>query len=197
MSAHSSSAPSARGAISASLPTTKANRANRTTARLVRFTPDELSDVTERSRECGRSLSQFIRDATLGAIPRARHRAEIDPILHQLARIARDLESLNRGFRGTPESNETVGRSHDTAALTARLSAALDAHTAAIRQVIAQSHGRRNRHESRDHVTPHVSSNHTEKSPAPTLRVDRKPTPGMTRKRRDSVAKDTTQGALW
>ncbi len=45
----------------------------RTAAKLIRFAPDELATVCRLARVCGRTPARFIREAALGAIPKARH----------------------------------------------------------------------------------------------------------------------------
>ena len=66
----------------------------RTAAKLIRFTPDELAAVQRRAHACGRTPARFIREATLGAIPRARHHEDRDRLLLALARLGGQLSVL-------------------------------------------------------------------------------------------------------
>ena len=72
----------------------------RTETSLVRFTPAEFRTVSERARECGLPPARFIREAALGAVPKARrapanaelirHLAHAGTVLQQLAGDARE-----------------------------------------------------------------------------------------------------------
>ena len=66
----------------------------RTLAKLVRFSPEELSRITERARICGRTPARYIREAALGAIPKPRHHTDRDALLRELARIGGKLARL-------------------------------------------------------------------------------------------------------
>ena len=103
--------------------------ARRTAAKLIRFHPDELTQIVRRAHVCGRTPARFIREAALGALPKPRHHADRDALLRELAHVGAELDQLARlvatgGSAPLPES------------LTARLSIALDAHTALVRQVL-------------------------------------------------------------
>ena len=101
----------------------------RTAAKLIRFAPDELATVTRRANACGRTPARFIREAALGAVPKARHREERDRLLLALARLGGQLSVL---ARHTPDD---APHEPDRA----ELAAALAEHRAAIRAVMASS----------------------------------------------------------
>jgi hypothetical protein len=69
---------------------------HRSIAKLVRFSPEEIARVRERARSCGYTSARYIRETALGAIPKARHHADRDVLLRELANIGRDLERLTR-----------------------------------------------------------------------------------------------------
>jgi hypothetical protein len=98
----------------------------RTAAKLIRFAPDELATVCRRARVCGRTPARFIREAALGAIPKARHNEDRDRTLLALARVGGQLSVLARRFDGDNwrESDGT------------QLAAALTEHRTAIRALI-------------------------------------------------------------
>lgn len=103
--------------------------ARRTAAKLIRFHPDELTQIVRRAHDCGRTPARFIREAALGAIPKPRHHADRDAMLRELAHVGRELDQLARlaatgGSVPLPES------------LTARLRATVDAHAALVRRVL-------------------------------------------------------------
>ena len=101
----------------------------RTAAKLIRFAPDELATVTRRANACGRTPARFIREAALGAVPKARHREERDRLLLALARLGGQLSAL---ARHTPDD---APHEPDRA----EIAAALAEHRAAIRAVMASS----------------------------------------------------------
>ena len=75
----------------------------RTEASLVRFTRDEFRAVTERARECGLPPARFIREAALGAVPKARRTPANAELIRQLARIGTELRQLTGGARDRDE----------------------------------------------------------------------------------------------
>jgi hypothetical protein len=101
----------------------------RTAAKLIRFHQVELARITERARLCGRTSARFIREAALGAIPKAHQNAANDAALYELARIGRRLDELTRLAQ--------AGQ-HD--ALTERLAAVVGEHWARVHHFV---HGAR------------------------------------------------------
>lgn len=103
----------------------------RTVAKLVRFSPDEIARVSERARTCGRTVARYVREAALGAIPKARHHSERDALLRELARTGRDLARLAQLAEATPaDCLSQAERNH--------LLGALADHRAVLRTVIAE-----------------------------------------------------------
>ncbi len=100
----------------------------RTSAKLIRFRPDELARITERAHLCGRTSSRFIRETALGAIPKARQHAATDAALRELARIGKRLEELTR-----------LARAGQHTALLERLAAVVLEHWARVRQLLHDS----------------------------------------------------------
>ena len=107
----------------------------RTHAKLIRFHPDELRQITESARRAGLTPARFIRETALGVVPKARRTSSAGPQLRELARIGRSLDQLTRtGGNASP-------------ALADRLREALDGHTALVREIVER--GRQNRGPSR------------------------------------------------
>jgi hypothetical protein len=106
----------------------------RTVAKLVRFSPDEITRVSERARTCGRTVARYIREAALGAVPKARHHAERDAVLRELARTGRDLARL-------AQLVEATRADHFTSVEQDQLLAALADHRAALRALIGERAG--------------------------------------------------------
>lgn len=103
----------------------------RSTAKLVRFSTDEIARVRERAQSCGYTSARYIRETALGAIPKARHHAERDALLRELSRIGRDLERLTR-------IAELHGLDQLRSADRALLRSALAAHQAALRTLVGE-----------------------------------------------------------
>ena len=68
----------------------------RSIAKLVRFSTEELARISERAHICGYTPARYIRETALGAIPKARHHADRDALLRELARVGCDLGRLAR-----------------------------------------------------------------------------------------------------
>jgi len=104
---------------------------NRTVAKLVRFSPEEIARVTERAQICGRTTARYIRETALGALPKARHHADCDVLLRELARVGRDLDRLARFA-------ESAGQERLSSEDRDRLRSALAAHTDALRAIAGE-----------------------------------------------------------
>jgi hypothetical protein len=105
--------------------------ARRTTAKLIRFAPEELAGITARAHACGLTPARFIRETALGAIPHARPHRDRDALLRALAHIGAHLERL---------SGPSMHEAHPDVAT--QLTAALDAHRAALRQLVRRDSAR-------------------------------------------------------
>ena len=64
--------------------------------KLIRYSAAELQVVAQRARDCGRPVARYIRETSLGAVPRARRTAMSDIVIRQLARAATRLTHLSR-----------------------------------------------------------------------------------------------------
>ena len=62
--------------------------------RLVRYTDSELSRVTERARASGRPVARYIREMSLGGVPRAHRTPANDDLVRQLALVGNQLRRL-------------------------------------------------------------------------------------------------------
>jgi hypothetical protein len=60
----------------------------------VRYAPTELEIVRERARTCGLPVARFVREASLGAVPRARRLPLADELIRHLARIGNNLNQM-------------------------------------------------------------------------------------------------------
>ena len=98
----------------------------RTAAKLIRFAPDELAAICRRAHSCGRTPARFIREAALGAIPKARHNEDRDRTLLALARVGGQLSVLAKRIDGDDQ-----GEGDGT-----QLAAALAEHRTAIRALM-------------------------------------------------------------
>jgi hypothetical protein len=66
----------------------------RTRMMLVRFTSAEFDRVRAAAQAAGRPLARYVRETTLGAVPRARRHHAIDEVLRHLARIGNNVNQL-------------------------------------------------------------------------------------------------------
>ena len=85
--------------MQASGSTAKRSNVKRSCPKLVRFTSDELTVVTERARASGRPVACYIREASLGTTPRARRTPASDDLIRRLARLGNQLTALARAAR--------------------------------------------------------------------------------------------------
>ena len=71
--------------------------------RVLRFrvSDAEMECLDERAHECGLTLSAFVRQTSLGAVPRARPGVAQRDAIHQLARIGNNLNQLARHANAT------------------------------------------------------------------------------------------------
>jgi hypothetical protein len=62
----------------------------------VRYRAAEVQLVRERARACGVPLARYLRDVSLGAVPRERRHRAADEVIRHLARIGNNLNQLAR-----------------------------------------------------------------------------------------------------
>ncbi len=62
--------------------------------RKIRYTAAEWSAVVEQARAAGRPPARYVRETSLGAVPRARRNWENDEVIHELGRIGTALMRL-------------------------------------------------------------------------------------------------------
>ena len=71
-------------------------RERRTVKRVVSFSPEEYKAIVARAQACGRTPARFIREASLGAVPKERRNMMADEIVLQLGRIGNNINQLAR-----------------------------------------------------------------------------------------------------
>jgi hypothetical protein len=71
-----------------------APNSRRTSAKLIRFTPEELQLVINRARSARRPVACYIRESSLGPAPRARRAGLSDAVIRTLCQIATRLSLL-------------------------------------------------------------------------------------------------------
>ena len=62
--------------------------------KLVRYSDSELSRVTERARASGRPVARYIREMSLGGMPRAHRAPASDDLVRHLALVGNHLRRL-------------------------------------------------------------------------------------------------------
>lgn len=73
---------------------TEPTRPKRTVPSMVRFTPDEFLVIAERARACSCPPARFIREAALGAVPKAKRMAGNAELIRELSAIGTRLQEL-------------------------------------------------------------------------------------------------------
>ena len=68
----------------------------RTVVKLIRYTPDECADVSAHALACGLPVARYVRETSLGAIPRVRRSYQHAELIRQLASIGNNLNQLAR-----------------------------------------------------------------------------------------------------
>lgn len=66
----------------------------RSVVKLIRYTPTELAAVVEHARACGMPVARYVRETSLGAIPRVRRTYAHAELIRQLAHIGNNLNQL-------------------------------------------------------------------------------------------------------
>ncbi len=66
----------------------------RTVVKLIRYTPDECAAVSAHARACGLPVARYVRETSLGVIPRVRRSHTNAELIRQLASIGNNLNQL-------------------------------------------------------------------------------------------------------
>lgn len=74
----------------------------RSATKLIRYTPEEVRLVADRARVCGRPVACYVRECSLGAVPRARHAQGDAAVIRSLTRIGNLLTDLTRELDAEP-----------------------------------------------------------------------------------------------
>jgi hypothetical protein len=102
-------------------PTSRRRRERRTAKKLVSFTPEELDAVAARALACGRTPARFIREASLGAVPKARRHETADALVRELARVGNSLNQLARAANVSDRGVDAARLAEALAALDAAI----------------------------------------------------------------------------
>lgn len=70
--------------------------ASRRTVRKIRYHDCEWDQIVARARDCRMPPSRYVREVSLGSIPRARRNRITDELILQLGRIGNNLNQLTR-----------------------------------------------------------------------------------------------------
>jgi hypothetical protein len=171
---------------------------HRTVVKLVRFSPQEAEALNGLAHFSGRSFSALIREIVFERVPRSRRRADIDPILAELAKIGRELHELRVDVYDDAAIAETCSPAADFACdlkrMSQRLDAALTAHETAIRSLITRKpRGVPRNRESRKLDEPIRIETAVERSDV----IRERGTSRTARRPIHSANDDPAQGALW
>jgi len=101
------------------------DRSHLTEHLIFRVTPEDKDTIRRRAVECGLTVSAYLRQVALGAVPRARpHQVNLFAI-HHLARLGNNLNQLTKGAH---ERRNYL--------LTRRLESTLEAIDAAVAELV-------------------------------------------------------------
>ena len=81
--------------------------------RKIRYQDSEWDLIVARARECRKPPARYVREVSLGVIPRARRNRIEDAIIHQLGRIGNNLNQLARLAHATGHL-DTAGQVEST-----------------------------------------------------------------------------------
>jgi hypothetical protein len=62
--------------------------------RKIRYTAAEWARIVEHARECGRPPARYVRETSLGAVPKSWRSRQNDDVIHELGRIGTALTRL-------------------------------------------------------------------------------------------------------
>lgn len=100
----------------------------RTKPTIVRWTPTEIERVTQRAKECELPVARFVRECTLGAVPKAARNVDQKALLRELSRSGNNLNQL---------AHEANAR--DLFPAQEKIEAALTVHLTVLRQLADDS----------------------------------------------------------
>lgn len=84
----------------------RVRKERRTAKKLVSYTPEEFAQVLERAAACGLPLARYIRETSLGAVPRARRGRAENQAIRELTRIGNTLNQLGHVANATGRLDE-------------------------------------------------------------------------------------------
>lgn len=67
--------------------------------RKIRYTSAEWEAIVECAQACGKPPAEYVRETSLGAMPRARHGRENEAVVHELGRIGTAVAALARAAK--------------------------------------------------------------------------------------------------
>jgi hypothetical protein len=75
---------------------------------MVRLLPEELAAIADSAQACGRPVARFIREAALGAAPRAKSRRTSAELVRSLTQVANRLTTLAKAAHQAGRADEEV-----------------------------------------------------------------------------------------
>lgn len=96
--------------VAATPPPIARGRPPRREPRKVRYSDPEWATIVERARECGKAPARYVREVSLGAVPKARRS-------HANAELVRELGRVGIALRHLAAAARDAGQAPDAAAL--------------------------------------------------------------------------------
>jgi hypothetical protein len=80
-------------------------------ARKIRYTEAEWDTIVDRARACGQPPARYVRDVSLGVVPKIGRAQLSAPLVHELGRIGNTLTTLAAQERavGEPARSAAIG----------------------------------------------------------------------------------------
>lgn len=81
--------------------------------RKIRFNDEEWAVIVDRARLCGRAPARYVRETSLGAVPRSTRSQTLAPVVHELGRLGTQLRALSNQLsaRGDIVNSEEISAS--------------------------------------------------------------------------------------
>ena len=73
-------------------------------ARKIRYTEAEWDTIVDRARACGQPPARYVRDVSLGVVPKIGRAQLSAPLVHELGRIGNTLSTLAAQERATGDA---------------------------------------------------------------------------------------------
>ena len=89
--------------------------------RKIRFSADEWAVIVDRARLCGQAPARYVRETSLGTVPKSTRAQASAPIIHALGQLGTQLRRLSDQLTATGQSSQTTHLTEVLDAILARV----------------------------------------------------------------------------